>query len=110
MIYVSVTGLRLPSIWRAPRFWFYAVPSMIQARRAPGNISAQARTIDGVQHTLSVWRSRQDMLAYMKSGAHLKAMKAAHRVAPGATCGYETENIPSWDEAIAYWRQHGRVY
>jgi hypothetical protein len=110
MIYVSVTGLRVPSIWRAPLFWRHAVPAMIQARFAPGNIRAAARKIDGVQHTMSVWRSRADMLAYMKSGAHLKAIKAARSIAPSITCGFETEAIPSWDEAIAHWRQHGRTY
>jgi hypothetical protein len=110
MVYVSVTGLRLPSIWRAPRFWRHAIPSMIQARMAPGNLLARARKVDGVQHTLSVWRTRQDMLAYMKSGAHLRAMKVARSIAPSVTCGYESETIPTWDEALAHWRAHGRTY
>ena len=108
MPYVAITGLRVRSFWLAPLFWRYAIPAMIQARRAAGNLFAQARRVDGVQHTLSIWRSREDMLAYLRSGAHLSAMKSFSHKAPGATCGYEAEQAPSWDEAIAHWRQHAR--
>ena len=110
MLYVSVTGLRVKSFWRIPLFWRHALASMRQAKRAPGNLSADARRMYGVQHTLTVWRGRSDMLAYMKSGAHLAAIKSFHSIATGATCGFEAEDRPTWDEAIAYWRAHGRPY
>ncbi len=110
MPYVSITGLRVKSIWRVPQFLWHALSSMRQARRAPGVLFAEARSIDGVQHTLSVWRSREDMRAFMSTGAHLAAMKDFRRFATGSTCGFEAEHPPSWDEAIAYWREHGRAY
>jgi hypothetical protein len=110
MVYVSVTGLRVKSFWRIPFFFWRAIPAIWQARRAPGNISAQVRTIDGVQHTLSIWRSREDMRAYNTSGAHLQAMKDFRKIATGATCGYEADAPPSWDEAIAYWRSNAKPY
>ncbi len=110
MPYVSITGLRIKSIWRVPQFLWHAFTSMRQAKRAPGVLFAEARSVDGVQHTLTVWRSRSDMLAYMKSGPHLAAIKNFHRIASGATCGFEAEHRPTWDEAVAYWRTHGRPY
>lgn len=110
MLYVSVTGLRVKSFWRIPLFWRHALASMRQAKRAPGNLSADARRIDGVQHTLSVWLSRDDMRAFMSTGAHRAAMKDFHLIATGSTCGFEAEHPPTWDEAIAYWRAHGKAY
>ncbi|MDP2355601.1 MAG: hypothetical protein Q8M31_06015 [Beijerinckiaceae bacterium] len=110
MPYVSVTGLRVKSIWRVPHFWWHAFAAMRQAKQAPGNLFADARRIEGVQHTLSVWRSREDMRAYMTTGAHLAAMKDFRRIATGSTCGFEAEHPPTWDEAITYWRVHGQAY
>ncbi|MEM7193152.1 MAG: hypothetical protein AAF405_09900 [Pseudomonadota bacterium] len=66
--YVSITGLRLRHGLYAPPFWWYAMRSLRQARRAAGNVSAEALSVDGVHHTLSVWESRAAMLAYLKSG------------------------------------------
>ncbi len=110
MVHVSVTGLRLVSVWSIPLFWRHALPLKVQARRAAGNLFTDARKIDGVHHTLSIWRSREDMLAFMRSGAHVRAMKDFGKIATGSTCGYGAERVPSWEEAIAHWREHGREY
>jgi hypothetical protein len=72
-VYVSITGLRLTAFWFAPIFWYHAARSFAQTRAAPGNLLAEARTIDGVHHTLTVWRDRSDMLRYVRSGPHLTA-------------------------------------
>lgn len=53
----------------------------------------------GYQCTVSAWESREVMLEFMRSGAHLKAMKEFHGIATGRTYGYESENIPNWDDA-----------
>jgi hypothetical protein len=53
-VYVSITGLELRRLWHYPTFMFHAVRSMGQARSAPGNLGADARTIDGIHHTLSI--------------------------------------------------------
>lgn len=107
-VYVSITGLRLRRIWHAPVFWSHATRSLGQAKAAPGNISARARTIDGVHHTLSVWTDRAAMMAYLASGAHLKAMRLFPRIATGKTCGFTTDRVPDWSEVPAIWRERGR--
>jgi len=61
---VSITGLRLKSMLQGPVFWWHAIWSMGQARAAPGNISAGARTINGIHHTLTVWDSEAAMRSY----------------------------------------------
>lgn len=103
MPYVSITGLRLKGLWHAPRFWWHATCAMAQAHRAPGNLGADARLIDGYHHTLSVWSDRAAMRRYLGSGAHLAAMRGFHSFATGRTIGFEAEAAPGWAEAHAIW-------
>lgn len=108
MVYVSVTGLRLRSIWVWPRFAWHAVRSMRQAQAAKGNLFADARRIDGVHHTLTVWTSRDAMRAYLVAGAHLEAMKAFGDIGEGTTAGYTADGVPTWGAALAVLEADGR--
>jgi len=108
MPYISITGLRLKSPLATPRFWWHALRSMAQARSAPGNISTDARSIGGVQHTLTVWTDQAAMRAYLVAGSHLQAMRAFRSIATGKTIGYTSETIPSWEEARSIWEERGR--
>jgi quinol monooxygenase YgiN len=109
MPYVSITGLKLNSVLHVPRFWYHAIRSMGQAQAAPGNISADARTINGIHHTLTVWQDEAAMRAYLTSGAHLAAMRAFRGMATGKTLGFTAETPPGWDKVHALWRDRGRV-
>ncbi len=108
MIYVSITGLKLNKAYHTPRFWYHAVRSMIQAKAASGNISAEARTINGIHHTMTVWESKDAMRAYLVAGAHLKAMKSFKAMATGKVLGFEADRAPPWDEVHALWQAKGR--
>jgi hypothetical protein len=108
MQYISITGLELKSVLSAPAFWWHAIRSMQQARSAPGIIQADARQINGVHHTLTVWDSEAAMRRYLVSGAHLEAMKAFHSLATGRTIGYLAERPPDWDEVHAIWKDRAR--
>ena len=107
-VYVSITGLKLHGIMQAPKFWWHAIKSMAQAKRAPGNISADARTINGIHHTLSVWESEAAMRAYLIAGAHRKAMGVFRSIATGKTLGFTTDTVPDWSEVHAIWMERGR--
>ncbi len=108
-MYVSITGLRLKGIRHAPRFWWHALGSMRQALQAPGNISAEARTIEGVHHTLSAWVDEASMRAYLVNERHLKAMKIFRQIAIGSTVGFSAESMLDWDTALAVWLSRGRI-
>ncbi|MFG1425531.1 hypothetical protein [Roseixanthobacter glucoisosaccharinicivorans] len=108
MIYVSITGLKLKSAWRAPAFWWHAIRSLAQANGAAGNISVEARRINGIHHTLSVWQDEAAMRAYLTNGAHLAALRAFRAIATGKTCGFETDHRPSWDAVHGIWMTRGR--
>ena len=83
----------------------------MQAKAAPGNVFADAKYIDGTQHTLSVWKDRQSMLRYMRTGDHVKAMKIFDDIATGKVYGYETddETAPTWEEARKLYDTNGRL-
>jgi hypothetical protein len=109
MVYVSITGLELKSLVHAPAFWWHAIRSMGQAQSSPGLVSAEARLINGIHHTLTVWESEAAMRAYLTTGAHLAAMKAFHGIATGRTIGFLTEATPDWDEVHALWVLRGNA-
>jgi len=46
----------------------------------------------------------------MRNGVHLKAMKAFHSIAIGRTYGYESDTIPSWEEAYKLLESKGKNY
>ena len=108
--YVSITGLRVRSFWHWPRFAWHAVRSMMQARKADGCLRAEAKSIAGVQHTLSVWTDKNAMRAFMMNGAHREAMRDFRKIADGSTYGYESEQGPDWREAHRLWTVHGKSY
>jgi hypothetical protein len=50
------------------------------------------------------------MLDFMRSGAHLKAMKHFHSIATGRTYGYESDLVPNPKEAFALLMEKGKDY
>lgn len=109
MPYVSITGLKLKSPFYAPAFWWHAVRSMRQAYAAAGLISAQARKIGDVHHTVTLWEDEAAMRAYLVTGAHLGAMKAFHRLATGRTVGFACETPPTWAQVPDLWAVKGKI-
>jgi len=107
-MYISITGLSPKGFLGTIRFWTLAIPSFRQAQQASGNLFCEVRRIQRYQCTLTAWSSREDMLGYLRSKTHLKAMKAFPKIATGKSHGYEAESVPSWDEAFETLLQKGR--
>jgi hypothetical protein len=110
MVYVSITGLRLKKKWHVFKFYRYALPSLRQAKKAPGNIKSEVRSINGVQHTLTVWENKDAMREFLYAEPHRSAIKAFSSFASGKTFGFETETVPNWEEVHCMWRDFGRDY
>lgn len=109
-MYISLTGLKPKNVWRTIQFWRHAIPSFKQVQTASGNLHYAVKKYKGVQCTITAWESREKMLEFMRSGAHLNAMKAFHTIATGRTYGYEGEQIPSWEEAFLMLEKKGKIY
>lgn len=108
--YISITGLKPKNLWTTFLFWRHAIPSKIQADSAPGVLFSEVKKINKIQHTLTAWESKQHMLDYIHSGAHLKALKAFRKIATGKTFGYDTDHIPTWDKVHELWLLKGKEY
>ncbi len=109
-VYVSITGLKLKNSMSILAFFRHAIPSMNQAKKADGNISAEAKKINGIYHTLSVWESEEKMREFIYSGAHLKAIQEFPKIATGKTFGYTTNSLPSWDDVHSLWLDYSIEY
>jgi hypothetical protein len=108
--YVSITGMQMKSILHYPEFMYRAIPSAMQARSAPGNVSTSLKSIRGMEQTMTVWEDRESMLKYLRTGAHLQAMKSSKKVgAYVKVYGYYTDTIPNWSQASQLWEEKGRV-
>jgi hypothetical protein len=108
-VYISVTGLKIKGPLAFFSFWRHAIPSKIQADRAPGMLFLSMKEVSGYHHTLSVWENKQAMLDYRSRGAHQLAMKMFRKIASEKVVGYESDHIPDWDEALQVWDDRGRI-
>ena len=109
-MYISITGLKPKGFISFFKFWRLAIPSFNQANKAKGIQFCQVKRINGYQCTLTAWESREDMLNFMRSGVHLKAMQSFHKIATGRTYGFEAESIPTWTEAFDLLQEKGKDY
>lgn len=108
----SVTELNLKGFTAFFRFLPHAIKSQRQASKAPGVISVRVSSKGLlVQRTLSVWADEKSMLDYVRSGAHLEAMKAFKKMANRShTARFETASVPDWETALKHLREHGKAF
>lgn len=112
MSFVSVTRLRIRS-WRfLPVFFYHAVQTLSQAKKAPGNVSAIVlNDANRAFWTMSVWTDEQAMRAYMISGPHGKVMPKLMEWCDEAATAHWTQDsptAPSWTDAHARLIKDGR--
>jgi hypothetical protein len=110
MPYVSITGLKPKGFYAYFLFWKLTIPSFKQVKSADGILHCSVKKINGYQCTLTAWENRENMLEFMRSGAHLKALKAFHKIATGKTYGYESDTLPTWEEAFSLLQENGKNY
>jgi len=103
MPFVSITRLRLRSPFFTIPFFWHAIRSLSQAKRATGNIGA--RTLADAHRvfwTASVWKDEASMRAYLTSGAHRKAMPKLMGWCDEASVANWTQaepQLPDWNTA-----------
>ena len=107
-MYISVTGLKLTSRRHFITFWRHAIPSFKQAEKAAGNLYTAVKSVDGYHHTITAWKTKKDMKAYVASGPHLVAMKKFKNIATGKIASWDGDVIPTWDEALMRWHEEAK--
>ena len=75
MTFVSITRLRLRSLRFLPGFFYYAMRSAAQAKRARGCLFVDKRKTRGLTFwTLTCWEEEEAMREYRGHGPHRAAM------------------------------------
>ena len=112
MALIAVTRLRLRH-WRFVfPFTWHTLRSFRQCRAAEGNLAAMARRANGAYWTLTVWRDKAAMRAFMSSGAHREAMPRLQNWCDEASVGqWEQDSpvLPDWADAEDRMRTGGRL-
>jgi hypothetical protein len=112
MAFISVTRLRLRSMRFVPPFLWWSLLSAVQAKRAPGNLSATGlRDSHLTFWTLTAWSDEDSMRAFMLSGPHKRAMPKLVEWCDEASVVHwdqATAELPSWPEAHRRIVQEGR--
>ena len=109
-MYVSITGVKPKGLIGWIRFLILTMPASKGAQKAEGILHCVFNSRYGFQHTLTVWKSKEHMLGYLTSPAHLKAMKNLSKIGSGKVYGYETNSIPSWEDAFTELDKNGRIH
>ncbi len=113
MIFVSITRLRIRSVWFMPRFALHAFTSLRQCKRASGFLDGSLLPDRKLAFwTMTLWQDQAAMRAYMGGGAHLKAMpKLLHWCDEASVVHWTQDDAtpPSWEEAVRRMRTQGRA-
>lgn len=112
MTFISVTRLRIRSVWFMPRFALHAINSQRQCRQAQGFLGGSLLPDRKLTFwTMTLWQDQAAMRAYMAAGAHLKAMPKLQKWCDEASVVHWTQDDstpPSWEEADQRMRTLGR--
>ncbi len=99
---VAVGRIRVRADASRVRFLWITGLAYLQARRAPGAIHASVRRSDPeIFWSMSVWSTREAMMAYRNSASHLRAMQGSRTLASEVVFAHwDADAIPDWDEAM----------
>ena len=98
---ISATVIILKKWSYAFRLMMSARPVIRQAKQAEGvlHVSAYSRNLKH-WHTLTAWESEEQMLKFMRSGAHLEVMRLTPKFAHDVlSARWEADRIPTKKEA-----------
>ena len=103
MYNVSITRLRVRSLWFMPLFGLHAMRSGSQAAQAEGIVDFSTHVEDPFTHwTKTVWKQESFMKEFRNSGAHQIAMRVLSEICSEAAYTrwqQETPEVPTWEQA-----------
>ncbi len=103
MYTVSITRLRVRSIFLMPLFTYHAMRTSMQAQKSEGIVGVDTRfEKNNVVWTKTVWKEESAMKKYRSSGAHQIAMRILSEMCSEASVTrwqQEGTELPTWEEA-----------
>jgi hypothetical protein len=81
-MFISVTRLHLRGFTKLPVFSLFTLKSIMQSRKSQGLLKSSLRKEGWMTYwTLTVWDTKEHMMAFRNTGSHLEAMKIARKIA-----------------------------
>ena len=103
MYTVSITRLRVRSIFLMPLFTLHAMRTSSQAQKAEGILGVETRfEKNNVVWTKTIWTEESAMKKYRGSGAHQIAMRILSEMCSEASVTrwqQDGAELPTWEEA-----------
>lgn len=110
---VSITRLRVRSIYYMPIFLLHAMRTMSQAQKSEGVLGVETRfEKNNVVWTKTVWNDEISMKKYRGSGAHQIAMRMLSELCNEASVArWEQADVvlPTWEEAHRRMLSEGKL-
>lgn len=98
-MFLSITKLRLKTPFHFFPLSLHALRVKKQLKESPC-VRSKFTGVGMVHYTQSLWRSKEDMQAFMSSGAHLEAMKSSQKISSEiVVTTIDSMNIIPWNEA-----------
>ncbi|PCE64006.1 DUF3291 domain-containing protein [Sediminicola luteus] len=108
---LSITYIRLKSLWHFFELSRYALHSVRQLKKGP--CKKYKSTGFGLHHyTMSLWESEEDLKEFATSGAHKKAMQKSAKIAKEIhvlSTPHSLDKLPTWTEAKTALKNDGRI-
>lgn len=113
MYTVSITRLRVRSIFLMPLFTLHALRTSSQAQKAEGILGVETRfEKNNVVWTKTMWTEESAMKKYRGSGAHQIAMRILSEMCSEASVTrwqQESTELPTWEEAYRRLLAEGKL-
>lgn len=109
-MYVTVTSLKLRSIWGFFKLSVFGLKISQQAKAEKGFIAMKNTGFGLLHYTLTHWQSEEDLKRFARSGQHLQAMKESSQMATEIrTYTYQSATMPNWAEAKKLLTEKGKL-
>lgn len=109
-MYVTVTSLKLRSVWGFFKLSLYGLKISQQAKAEKGFVAMKNAGFGKLHFTLTQWQSEEDLKRFARSGNHLEAMKASAKLATEIrTYTFAIAQLPDWASAKKLLAEHGKV-
>jgi heme-degrading monooxygenase HmoA len=107
---ITVTSIQLRSPWQFFQLSNHGRKIQAQAKKSPGFVKMKNTGWGKLHYTLSVWDSEAEMKDFVRTGAHMEAMKQSAALSHEIrTYTYESESLPDWKEAKRLLLQNGKT-
>ncbi len=95
---ISTTQFKLKKWTLYGQFFIDTYRVVKQVRQAGSVVHMKIKPFS--LRTITAWKTQEDMLRFRNHGSHLQAMKKSRSFGQIASVTWESDTIPTWQEAI----------